>query len=78
MKGGVDKGFCFSYWKLSYRRKFLRTLWFGLLVIPVALFMDVPFLGRVEEGILLLIAIGTFVAQAIYTYVSWQNEKRET
>ncbi len=78
MKGGVDKGFCFSYWKLSYRRKFLRTLWFGLLVISVALFVGVPFLGRVEARIALLIAIGTFVAQAIYTYVRWQNEKKET
>lgn len=23
----VDKGFELIYWKLSYRRKFIRTLW---------------------------------------------------
>ena len=29
MKTRIDKGFCFNYWSLSYRRKFLRTIWFG-------------------------------------------------
>lgn len=29
MKGGIDRGFCFSYSSLSHRRKFLRTLWVG-------------------------------------------------
>ena len=23
----IDKGFELDYWKLSYRRKFIRTLW---------------------------------------------------
>ena len=27
----VDKGIAFCYWKLSYRRKFIRTLW----MIPI-------------------------------------------
>ena len=31
----VDKGFCLSYWKLSYRRKFIRTLWTGAFIIPL-------------------------------------------
>lgn len=30
----VDKGFQLIYWKLSYRRKFLRTLWWTPLSVP--------------------------------------------
>jgi len=27
MANKVDKGFELRYWRLSYRRKFIRTLW---------------------------------------------------
>ena len=36
-KEKIDKGFSFSYWRLSYRRKFIRTLWFIPLAVLVIL-----------------------------------------
>ena len=33
MSEKVDKGIMVCYWKLSYRRKFIRTLW----MIPIAI-----------------------------------------
>jgi len=38
MDNGIDKGFCLMYHKLSYRRKFIRTIWmtpFAILVIYI-------------------------------------------
>jgi hypothetical protein len=31
MNTKIDKGVQFNYWKLTYRRKFIRTLWVALL-----------------------------------------------
>lgn len=69
-----DKGFEIFYWNLSYRRKFIRTLWIISLIIP--------------ESILVwhfshskILAVGCFiiltvigVIQAIYLYKKWKNE----
>lgn len=72
----IDKGFCLSYSKLSYRRKFIRTLWFGLLFI-------IYFFTRMHPskiihsplswlvGVVILIWLG----QATYTYKKWKSEK---
>jgi hypothetical protein len=79
MVGGCDKGFCLNYWKLSYRRKFLRTIW-GLAIVLVGAaaifatqqgYRTVP--GYVVLGTVLLIG----VAQAIYNYSRWQSEARQ-
>ena len=44
---GVDRGFHFLYWGLSYRRKFLRTLWIvGL--SPTLLLFPERMLGHVQ------------------------------
>src|ERR1700742_3983790 len=43
MTGGIDKGFCLIYWRMCYRRKFLRTLWIFLLsVAALPLVLLVP------------------------------------
>ena len=39
MDNGVDKCFCFAYHKLSYRRKFIRTIWMILFAI-LLIFID--------------------------------------
>lgn len=70
---GTDKGFHLLYWGLSYRRKFIRTMWI-LCLCPLLLFIP-------EQGALLgmsrefwfvaILLLG--VAQLIYTYAMWRN-----
>jgi hypothetical protein len=45
MKGGIDRGFCFSYALLSNRRKLLRTLWFGPVLLLMMLLVPEIVLG---------------------------------
>ena len=76
MRGGVDRGFCLIYWKLSYRRKFWRTLWtilIGLLlVIGVVAFSSKRF-GTLDYLFVAAIAV-IGVLQAFYSYYRWQSE----
>lgn len=63
----VDKGSEFIYWNLSYRRKFIRTLWMIPLSILVLALMIIW-----NSNILLIIGITitaliTICAQLIYT-----------
>lgn len=71
----VDKGIELCYWKLSYRRKLIRTLW----MIPIAIFIVLcfyitfwstiwTFLVAVAFAIMLLV-------QAIYNYKQWKKEE---
>lgn len=76
MKDGVDKGFCISYWRLSQRRKFIRTLWLGFLinsVIAFYLFQDdgVP---RWWKLWMLVGVISVHLIQTANTYRKWQDE----
>jgi hypothetical protein len=81
MRGGCDRGFCVTYYKLSYRRKFIRTIWMfviGVALIAGLLFMRPAALQKpvyvfVPATILTLV----FVLQAGYTYSKWQAEKRD-
>jgi hypothetical protein len=45
MKTGVDRGFCFSFWSLSDRRRFVRTLWSGPLLLLFLLLVPDLFFG---------------------------------
>ena len=81
MRGGRDQGFCLSYSKLSYRRKFIRTIWtflIGTLVCAVILFTR-PVLRQepqyIVAGASLLFLL--FVAQAAYNYSKWQSEHHD-
>ena len=77
MKGGVDKGFCLSYWRLSYRRKFLRTLWmipWALAALVVMLITD-PF-GIIVSWIYAGFLAASLLAQGIYNYRKWQREQQ--
>lgn len=44
MSEKVDKGIGFCYWKLSYRRKLIRTLWMVpvLIIINIAFYKEFP------------------------------------
>lgn len=71
----IDKGFAFGYWKLSYRRKFIRTLWmFPVLVITIfslQVMCDSSLFTYVSEIVLVLL----FIIQAIYNYKKWRTEE---
>lgn len=76
MKTRIDKGFCVNYWSLSYRRKFLRTVWFGglttvgVLVLPRSyLFFDL-----IPRNVLLLALPVACAFQAVYNYRRWKAE----
>ena len=81
MKGGVDHGFCFSYWSLSYRRKFIRTMWqfpFFVALVPAAIAFDWRPLGFESPwehiALAVLVAVG-FPVQLYFTHRKWQQEQ---
>ena len=85
MKGGVDQGSCCcSYRRLSYRRKFIRTLWlipiFAAISAPLFAF-DIPpgagdhVLRTVARAGIVIGAMIAFPIQAVYTYRKWQREQ---
>ncbi len=81
MKGGVDQGFCLSYWHLSYRRKFIRTLWnwpFAVALLVAAIALDWRPIGLEYPwdhiALLVFVSIGSIV-QAVYTRRKWRQEQ---
>ena len=76
MKGGVDIGPCHNYWRLSYRRKFIRTLWmvpFAIAVVLGAVAFNWRPLGIPPWAFAVLFTF-MFVAQVGYNYVRWKAE----
>lgn len=73
----VDRGFELSYWRLSYRRKLIRTLWFVpcLIICVVILFL---YVGISTEEIILYAFFATIVSiiQIIYNYRKWKHSMK--
>ncbi|MFD1361566.1 ATPase [Lentibacillus salinarum] len=73
-KDKVDRGFKINYFKLSYRRKMIRTIIFIpiniLLLIFIYAYTDWSMLVNVFLGLLLLIAI---LVQLIYNFNMWKK-----
>ncbi len=73
-KEKVDKGFELVYYKLSNRRKFIRTLWmfpWGIFAVWLVYAVGLP--SRVVTLAAIIIAV-TIIAQACYTYRKWKEE----
>lgn len=71
----VDKGFEINYNKLSYRRRFIRTLWMllqGVVVLVLMYFWKRPWYSIVITGVIIAI-VGTI--QAAYNYKLWKKEE---
>ena len=74
-KEKIDTGFKLAYYKLSYRRRFIRTLW----MIPWAILM----LGLLYwwSGSLYLVIFATIILgvigfiQSNYNYKKWKAEE---
>jgi hypothetical protein len=71
----IDKGFCMLYWRLSYRRKFIRTLWVGLFSFLFFLLpSDFAILG-VKRNIFISFVLALLLIQALYNLFRWKSEK---
>ncbi len=68
MKGNQDKGFCLFYYKLSYRRKLIRSLWIMAIAVPLAIVTR-------QWGLLVAIIVAGS-CQIGYCYYQWQAETR--
>lgn len=73
----IDKGHEWNYWNLSYRRKFIRTLW----MIPFLLLIITYVYYNVEsifiKTFLILILLIIMAIQLIYNFIMYQKEKNK-
>jgi hypothetical protein len=78
MRDGNEQGFVLVYWKLSFRRKFIRTLWASpLILFPLFLPPNYSFFGVPREGLFSILVV-ILLAQAWYTYGKWKKEECRT
>ena len=73
----VDKGIELCYWKLSYRRKFIRTLWLILIGIIIIVGFYKEFDINIFTGIIEIVIFSVILMQAFYNYKKWKNEIRQ-
>ncbi|MGD6802110.1 hypothetical protein [Rossellomorea aquimaris] len=73
----VDKGFAFNYFRLSYRRKMIRTIWVTLWnpVIFILLRYVLEYSFYLSLGITLISVVGNSI-QIYYTYYMWNKYER--
>ncbi len=70
----VDKGFELIYWKLSYRRKFIRTLWMIPIAIVIIFYFHTTFQSILQTCLVATLLAIMLLIQAIYNYRKWKNE----
>ena len=70
----VDKGMAFCYWKLSYRRKFIRTLWMIPIAIVIIFYFHTTFQSILQTCLVATLLAIMLLIQAIYNYRKWKNE----
>lgn len=74
-KDKINMGMKLCYWKLSYKRKFFRTLWlFPLFTIIIVLF-HFTIKSFIIRCIIGLVSYILLLVQAIYNYKKWNNEE---
>lgn len=71
-----DKGFALPYWKLSYRRRFFRTLWFVPILVAAIIFMFLLQAITLWEAIsITVILTASFIGQIVYNYKKYKAER---
>ena len=75
--GKVDKGFEFFYFNLSYRRKFIRTLWLSPLAIFSVYYVYVKMQSFKIAAVVGLVLIIIDAVQLWYNYHKWKNEEKQ-
>lgn len=72
-----DKGAVFFYYKLSYRRKMIRTLWtFPVVVISLVAIYRFAGLSSNENLIISISFLILFLIQLIYNYLKWKQYEK--
>lgn len=75
-KKKTDKGSQFVYYALSYRRKFIRTLWvFPLIAIIFVVFFYSTEVSTTFKVICSIIMIIVFLGQLGYNYYMWKTKE---
>ena len=75
MSEKVDKGIMVCYWKLSYRRKFIRTLWMIPIEFVVLICFHNTFKSNLWTGLAATAMVILLLIQAVYNYKKWKNER---
>lgn len=70
-----DKGFEFIYWNLSYRRKFIRTLWLTPGLIIALGIIWVSDFNKILKTVATVLLISVDLIQLIYTYKKWKSNE---
>ncbi|MDU1096532.1 MAG: hypothetical protein E7A11_18215 [Clostridium sp.] len=76
MSRKVDKGFHLNYWKLSYRRRFVRNLW----MLPLLMAITGMLITRGDSAltcrIISIILLVSSVFELIYNYLKWKKTEK--
>ena len=72
-----DNGFVLNYYKLSYRRKMIRTLWMlplvAITLIAIYLFTD---LNTIEKFVILMDILIVLLIQFGYNFIKWKKTEK--
>ncbi len=74
MRDKVDKGFVVNYWRLTYRRKFIRTLWMTPVCICAIVLIWIKS-STTSAIIWTVILVLLEIIQLIYTFSKWKSEQ---
>lgn len=69
----IDKGFCLNYWRLSYRRKFIRTLWLLPVLVGVVIFIFNSSVFPFSPIACTVLLAAMYVIQLAYTGYKWAH-----
>ena len=73
----IARGLVFIYWKLSYRRRFIRTLWLLPLLPPVIVLVQAVFQDWLFTAVISVELLGLWAAQAVVNYRKWKKTEGE-
>jgi len=75
-KNKIDKGFAINYYKLSYRRKMIRTLTsFPLFIVAFILIFIYTETNSAVLTTFGVIILCLFLLQLLYNYINWKKKE---
>ena len=76
MKNGRDRGI--FYWKLSYKKKFIRNLWMiplsVIVIIILFTYSELPIAFKIISTSALIVSL---LVQLAYTFSKWKSEEKQ-
>ena len=69
----VDKGFELRYWKLSYRRKFIRSLLMLPFCIIILVLSDLTSHTGISNIIFYIGVVSVLLTDIIYNFFKWKK-----